>query len=129
MSHMDTDLVCPTGLQLATDMGVTPVAGNDLPVGDGVAAVVRCDGHLFAVGVVPPDGGVHRAAVFPERSHNNGIVNTVHGMILQLGCQHCVSQIVFRHCQQPGGVLVDPVDDTGAQLSVDAGKGISHGIE
>ena len=40
-----------------------------------------------------------------------------------------MGQIIFRHRQQSGGILVDAVDDSRPQLPIDAGEGIPHGIE
>ena len=46
---MDTDLVGAAGLQLAADVGIAPVAGDDLPMGHGLAGISLSDAHLFPV--------------------------------------------------------------------------------
>ena len=78
---------------------------------------------------MPPDGSVHGAAVLLQVAADNGVVGSGHGVILQLAGQHGMSQIIFRHRQKPGGILVNPVDNAGAQLSVDARKVIPHGVQ
>ena len=40
-----------------------------------------------------------------------------------------MGQVVFRHDEKAGGVLVDAVDDTGPQDAVDAGQLASPGVE
>ena len=44
------------------------------------------------------------------------------GMVRELAGKALVSTIVLRHHQQAAGHLVDPVDDTGPDLSADGGK-------
>ena len=40
-----------------------------------------------------------------------------------------MGKVVFRHCQQAAGVLVDAVDDAGPQLAVDAGEVVAQGVQ
>ena len=129
VGHVDPDLVGPSRLQTAADMGVAPVALHHFPVGHGFFGVAGGDGHLLPVGGVPADGGVDGAGVLPEGAADDGFVGPRHGVVLELGGQHGVGQIVFGDSQQSAGVLVDAVDDAGPQLAVDAGEVIAHGVQ
>ena len=40
-----------------------------------------------------------------------------------------MSQIIFGNGQQAGGILVNPVDDARAQLTVDAGETVPQGVQ
>ena len=128
MGHMNTNLVGASRLQLAAHVGITPVAPDHLPVGHRIAGIAGSDGHLLPVGRMAADGGIHSSGVLPEAAADNGLVGSGHGVILQLGGQHRVGKVVFRHRQKAGGILVDAVDDAGAQLAVDAGKVITQGM-
>ena len=120
--HVDADLVGAAGFELAADVGIAPVAFDDLPVGHGVPGIALGDAHFLPVGGVPPDGGIHGAGVLPEGAADNALIGSGHGVVLELGGQPGVGVVVFRYGQQAGGILVDPVDDSGAKLAVDAGE-------
>ena len=120
VGHVNTDLMGPSGFQLAGGVGVTPVAAHHFPVGHGVFGIALGDSHFLPVGGVPSDGGIHSAGVFPEGAADDGFVGPGHGVVLQLACQHHMGQIVFGNRKKPGSILVDPVDDAGPQLAVDS---------
>ena len=124
MGHVDTDLVGAAGFQLAAHVGITPVTGYYLPMGNSLFAVSLGDAHLFPVGGVAANGGIHRAAVFPERAADDGFVGAGHRMVFQLRCQNSMGKVIFGYRQKTGGVLINAVDNAGAQHAVDAGKGI-----
>ena len=46
-------------------------------------------------------------------------------VILKLLRQRLMGKVVLRHDQKAGGVLVNPVDNAGAQLAVDAGEAVA----
>ena len=50
-------------------------------------------------------------------------------VVLQLGRKGLVGKVVLRHNQQARGILVDAVDNAGAQLAVDAGEAVPAVIE
>ena len=128
MGHMHTDLVGTTGLQLTAHMGIAPITGNDFPMGHRIAGVPFGHAHFLAVRGMAANGRIHRTGIRFQIAANNTFIGARHGVILQLGCQHHMGQIVFCHRQQTGGILIDPVDDTRTQLSVDTGQIIPHGI-
>ena len=109
VGHVDADLVGAARLQLTADVGVATVTLHHFPMGHGLLGIAGGDSHLLAVGGMAANGGVHGAAVLPEGAADDALVNTVHGVILQLGSQHGVCQIVLCNSQQTGGVLVDAV--------------------
>ena len=129
VGHVDPDLVGTARFQAAPDMGIAPVALDDLPMGHRIPGIPGGDAHLFPVRGVPPDGRVHGARVLPEGAHHNGLIGPGHGMVLELACQPHMGPVILRHRQQSGGILVDAVDDAGPQLPVDAAQVIAHGIE
>ena len=128
MGHMHPDLVGAPGLQMTAHMGHARIPGNDLPVSHGMAAV-RYYGHLFAIPPVTADGGVHRSAVLPEIARHQTFVGAGQGMVGKLRRQCQVGGIVFGSDDEPAGVPVDAVDDTGAFLSTDAGEGVCSVVQ
>ena len=129
VSHVYPNLVGTAGFQLAADVGIALVAAHHLPMGDGAAPAPLGDAHFLSVRGMPPDGRVHGAAVFLHNAADDGLVSSGHGVVFQLRGQHGVGVIVFRHGQQSRRVLVDAVDDSRAQLAVDAGKIVPQGVE
>ena len=69
-----------------------------------------------------PDGRVYPSLIFFQISADNGPVAPRNRMGLQLFCQRIMSAVIFAGNQHSRGILVDSVDDSGAQHSVDAGK-------
>ena len=104
-------------------MGKARVLRQHREMGDGVFCVLLGDAHLLPVGGAAADGGVHREVLLPEAPVDDGLVLPGKGVGLDLLRQPLVGLVVFRHHQQAAGVLVDAVDDAGADHPVDAGKG------
>ena len=123
VGHVHPDLVGAAGLQAAGDVAASVVRVNHLPVGHRLPAVGG-DGHPLAVGLVPSDGGGHRAPPLLEAARRYSVVQPEQGVVLELGGQGQVGPVVFRRDNQAGGVPVDAVDDAGAQRPVDAGKAV-----
>ena len=74
---------------------------------------------------MPPDWGVHGAAVLPEAALDNRLIGAVEAVILKLLRQRLMGKVVLCHDQKAGGILVNPVDNAGAQLAVDAGEPVA----
>ena len=129
VGHVDPNLVGPARFQVAADVGIAPVALDHLPVGYGGLGIALGDAHLLPIRRVPPNGGIHGAAVLFQIAADNGLVGPRHGVVFQLRGQDRVGQVIFGNGQKSGGVLINPVDNAWAQLPIDAGKAVSHGIE
>ncbi len=96
---MYPDLVGAAGFQTAADVGIAPVAFYHLPVGHRRLGIALRHAHFLPVRGVPPDGRIHGAPVLLQISADNGLVGPGHGVILQLGGQHRVGQVIFCHRQ------------------------------
>jgi len=61
MGEVDANLVCATGLELHAHVRVRPEAPDDPVVGDCLASALA-HRHAHAIGRMPVDGCIHRAA-------------------------------------------------------------------
>ena len=129
VGHVDPDLVGPAGLQPALQQGIAREPLQHPPVGHGMAAIFLGDGHFLPVGGMAANGRVDDAAVLPDAAHHQADVGPGQGVVLELGRQRLVGEVILRYDQQARGVLVDAVDDAGPQLAVDAGEGIAAVVE
>lgn len=111
--------------QTAAHVGHAVIAGDDLPMGHGAAAVAGLHRHLFPIGGMPPDGCVHRAAVLPQITHHQTLVCPGQSMVAELGAEGQMGGIVLGGDDQAAGVPVDAVDDTGPLFAADAGQRIA----
>ena len=59
------------------------------------------------------NGGVHGAAVLAQVPHHDAAVDAGEGVVLELGGELLVGEVVFRRDEEAGGVPVDAVDDAG----------------
>lgn len=128
VGHVDTNLMSTAGLQAALHIGEAPEPFQYGPVGNGGAAA-RHHRHLLPVHRVAADGSVHGTAVLPEVSNDDAAVDPGQGVVLELGGQLLVSEVVFRRDDEAGGVPVDAVDDAGPQLSADTGEAVPAVVE
>ena len=78
------DLVRPPGLELAAHMRISPVARDDLPVRDGIAAVFFRDGHLLAVRRVAADGRVDRSGILFEIAADDALLGPCERVVFEL---------------------------------------------
>ena len=122
MSHVDPDLVGSAGFQPAADVGIPPEPLHHLPMGDGRPGIAGGDAHFLPISGVASDGGIHCAAILPERAADDSIVGAGHGVILQLRGQHCMGKVIFGNGQKTGGVFINAVNNARAKLAVDTGK-------
>ena len=111
---MDPDLVGAPGVQLQTDQGTPPGAGQGLIPCAGVLAVGA--DHLLHQGALPgPQRGVYHTGggLRPAVAHRQ--IDTAEGGGVELPLQHLLGVGVLGHCHQPGGPPVQPVD--GVEIS------------
>jgi len=122
---MHADLMRPAGFQPAAQVRIAPVACDDLPVRDGVAAVFLRDRHLLAVRRVTADGCVDRAGVFLQIAADDALIGSCQRVVFELRGKMRVGSVVFCRNQKPRRVLVNPVDNAGALFPADTGKRIA----
>ena len=118
--EVDANLVRSACLQTAEDIGEAAVALEHLDMGHGGLGIELCHAHLLAVDLVPSDGRVNGALVLLDVAVADGEVLAREAVRLDLLAESGVGDIGLRDRQQSAGVLVDTVDDPGAQLAVDA---------
>ena len=82
----------------------------------------RVDRHFFAVGLAAAEVCFHKALVLRKAAVNYRLVGALHAVHRHLLGKTDVGGIVLCHHQQAAGVLVDAVDDAGADLAANAGK-------
>ena len=119
--HMHADLMGAARLQTALDIRIGAEALQHPVMGDGTLSSGADYGHFFPLYGMAPDGRVYPSLIFFQISADNGPVAPRNRMGLQLFCQRIMSAVIFAGNQHSRGILVDSVDDSGAQHSVDAG--------
>ena len=119
--HVHADLVRPPGQNVDIQQRPDPPARTHRPVRNRRAAFgVNC--HFLAVFLAPRDGLVDAPAVLPQIPFNQRAVVLLHLPLLQLAAEGELALVVLCHEQQTAGVLVQPVDDAGAQFAADAAQ-------
>ena len=81
--HMDSDLMCPAGLQTAFHVGVIPVSLKHMDMCHRGLSVRR-HGHFFAVFRVSAHRSVNGQIIFPDCSVNNRPVSSRDTVFFQL---------------------------------------------
>ena len=139
MGHVDSYLVRPAGFQAAVNKGcVITECFNCLNAGYSLSPAMPEHGLFLSVGSVASDSGVKLdgAAGFdanardPPQSWASRIrgavakrdVTSFDGMGGKLGCQPVMGGVGLGDDEQTGRVLVDPMDNSGASFSADAGE-------
>ena len=121
MGHVNADLMGAAGFQAAFDQGRKVRLFSraetllDLPMGDCMPATCLDDGHLLPVALGSGQIGVDRALqagrCAPDDRGIGSLKRAAAAMIRELVSQPLMRLIRFRHHQQTGRVLVDPVHD------------------
>src|SRR5690606_11954081 len=107
------DLVGAPGFQLDFDVGMGPKAADDAVMTYRVLAAGH-HGHLLTIVAVPGDRLVDLAAS-GHHTHHHAFVFPGHAAVLQLDDQVGLRFQGLGHDHEPGGVLVQPVDNTRAR--------------
>ena len=119
--HVDPYLVGATRDRAAADQGgaghllVHVIEGPCRPA-------LRDHRHALALPGMTVDRSVHDPVGFPGKAVTYGQIGLVDLPVSKRDGETEVGPIRFRHHQQPGGVLVEPVDDPGTFDTPDAGK-------
>ena len=119
--HVHADLMGPAGFEHALHVGRVGEPFEHLEARHGRFSLGR-DRHLLAVADVAADRRVDRAEVVLDHAFDDRDVLALRLLVLELGGKGVVGEVVLRDHQEPGGVLVDAVDDPGAERSADPGK-------
>ncbi|MCX5661689.1 MAG: hypothetical protein NTW19_18580 [Planctomycetota bacterium] len=118
VGHVDADLVGAPGLELELDQGVAAVLLAHAEERQGVPARgVVADAAGLADGGVLADGLVDRAAGEVEVAVDDGEVGLERRAVLELAGDAPVGLLALGDDDDAGGVLVEPVDDAGAELA------------
>jgi len=112
MSHMDADLVGATGFEIDADMGVGGIALHNAIMGDRFLATVH-HRHAGALARMATDGRIDGGTGHQYALHYR-LVFPAHTAILQLGHQGILRTLGTGNHHQPGGVLVEAVNDAAA---------------
>ena len=117
-SHVNTDLVGPSGFN--PYFRQTPSIGKTLlqvPVGDRISAMYRSNGHFFPVHRMPADGSYNLAITFSGTTQQQGVIGFMNLSILKISHQGSQSKLGLGHKHDPGGVLIQTVDNSRATSS------------
>ena len=144
MGQMHPDLMGPPGFQPAFHQrqrrGAAKPLDNPGP-GHGMAAALKQHRLTLAVGLVAGQlrgdlqdiRGLEADPLCATQPRVAGIghaidqrqIAAVNGMTLELVGQPMVGRVMLGHHQQPGGVLVDPVDDPGPLFAADPRQAVA----
>src|SRR5690554_1119212 len=124
--HMDTNLMRAPGFQLEPDMSVGTKLLQYAVMGDRFLADTDHSHLLTVFGVAP-----HRlidAATTGHYAVDHGLVFPPHAALLQLSHDIGLGGDGFGHDHEAGGVLVEPVHDTGTGHLSNIGAVVQQGI-
>ncbi len=127
MTHVHADLVGPPGFQLDPHMGMRTEAFQHPIVADGRLATVH-NGHALALLAMTADGRVDGAAG-DDHADDDGFIDAADTARLQLLDQTRLRLQCLGHHHQAGGVLVQPMHDTGARHVDQVGHVMQQGVE
>ena len=115
---MNPDLMGPAGFQLTLDQAETirRIAFDYFPVGYRILGMTGLAAHLFALGRMAANRLPDYSRVAFRAAVDQGQVDSVNTVSLELGRKLLVTVIVLGDDQNARGVLVDPVNDSRAQF-------------
>ena len=122
-AQVDADLVRAAGTDADFNKGVVLIADADLPVGDRVAAFLDFGSHADGLPGVPGDGAVDGAGILFHDVFYQGEVNLFHFPVAELGLEAAVGFVVFGDEDDAAGEAVEAVDNAGAEIAAEGGKG------
>jgi hypothetical protein len=117
-SHVNTDLVGPSGFN--PYFRQTPSIGKTLlkvPVGDRISAMYRSNRHFFSVHRMPADRRYNLAIPFSGTTQQEGMIGFMNLSLLKISHQGSQSKLGLGHKHDPGGVLIQTVDNSRATSS------------
>ena len=124
--HVDANLVGAAGFDTNLDEGEGAVGGGQaleyVDVGDGGAAVGTAGGHAGATDEVAGDGKVDGGVVLFDVAVDEGDVSLGDLTLGEHLAELAVGAVVFGDEDETAGLLVEAVDDAGAQVAADVGE-------
>jgi hypothetical protein len=131
VGEVDADLVGAAGFDADAQEGCQRPGGEDFVVRDGGPAFFR-DGHFLAVDGMAADRELHGAGRLLRRAPDEGEVFLADGVGGKLRDERGVGLLVLGDDEDAGGVLVEAVDDAGAEFATDAleiGAMVEQGVD
>lgn len=120
--HMHTDLVRPSGLQPAFDIGILLESLQYFDVGNGILSGSGWNNcHPLAVAAVSSDISTNGHFVLWQNAIADRYVAANNGVVLELLCNALMGQIIFANQKGAGGIPINPVHNSGAQNPINAG--------
>lgn len=117
--HVNPDLMGSSRLQAALQVSEASEPLQYPVMGDGISTASFIYGHFFPVHRMSADGSVYRALFFLQVSVDDGPVFPGDGMVFKLLRQKAVGGVRFADHKGTGGILIDPMDDSGPHHPVD----------
>lgn len=77
---MHADLVRPSGLQLALDIGIVAKALQHLIMGNGLSSIPAVDAHLLALRGMPADRSIYGSIFFLDIPVDDGDIDAPDGV-------------------------------------------------
>ena len=111
--------MCPAGFQPAFDIGIISKTFEYAYMSDSIFTV-RTHSHFFPVLRVAADGLRDCHLIFTDVSEDNGPVSSDNRMLRELLRDTPMGGIIFADNDTSGCVLINAVDYTGSQNTVDA---------
>ena len=121
--HMYSYLMSASGFKFALNMSETGITFyNGIMSLGGSSAFYNS--HFLSVFGASSDGSINVAFVIHIYSVNNGLINSVKAVFLDLFSKMNVSKIVLGNKKKSAGVFIDPVYNSGTKNAVYSGKTI-----
>lgn len=120
--EVDADLVGAAGMEGGFEERHGSEAFEDAVAGAGGPSGAIGDGHAFAVGGMPGDGGVDLALIGRERTAGEREVDLIDLAGAELGGQGEMRDVIFCGHDTTAGVTVEPMDDARAGDPADAAE-------
>ena len=122
VGKMDSDLVCSAGQRLEAQIGGMVEALKNAIAGESFPSLCRCGDHLGSVVAAAGDMRLDDSGFLVRGPDDNGAVFLMDFSGLELLCEAVVRQVVFCRDDATGGILVQPVNNAGAERMAAGGE-------
>ena len=120
MCHMYPDLMGSPGLKLELHISKSTQTFDDLIMGHCLTCIFFCYAHPLSVGRMPPNRGVDRSGILQKTAVNHPVIDTGKTVGFDLFSKCLVRAVFFCHDQKPAGVLINPMDNSWSDHTIDA---------
>ena len=117
--HVNANLMCPPRLQTTGDKGVVTEPLKHLKMGRRGLAVLTDNRHFLAIRRMPSDVPRNDARALDDVPVYDGAVLTPCLLVPNLAGEEMMCHVVFRGNHHARGILIEAMNDAGAQVSVD----------